>query len=108
MGIKLDTPAATEVAHDGAIVNVQLHVPHILNPDTLGIDIERAEIRLSSRIVTYNELGMEMDKGFMQLELSDLPNQVKSFLKDLYAWLETQAQARGLIGEGAPEPLDQT
>ena len=104
MGIRLTTPEPTEIAQDAAIVGFQLNVPHNRVGDALAISRDR--IKIVAKVITYNALGSQIDSGSLVIELADMPTPAKAALKDLYEWLEGQAQAQGLIGEGVAEPID--
>jgi hypothetical protein len=105
MGIELTTPTPIEVVHNQAIVNFELRVPHAETvPDE--INIVKENIELIANIATWNENEVIMDTATMVIPFADIPTAGRTALKDVYGWLEVQAQAQGLIGAGTPEPIE--
>lgn len=104
MATKLNTPEPHEIAATQAITGFQLFVPH--TKDGSGdMVIDRPEITLASRIMTWNQAGVRIADTNMVLTLADIPPAVRDGLKQLYGWLEGQAKARGFIASGVSEEL---
>jgi len=106
MAIKFTTPEAKFVASAAAVTEFRLIAPHSFDAQVGEPVLERDGIHVFALITQYAADGAQKQLT-MYIPLADIPAAGKDMLKQMYAWLENEAIARGIAGEGAVDPLDQ-
>ena len=105
MARTLTTPDVQPSATQQAITNIRFEMPHF--DDAGSMKFDKSNVRVWYEVTTYdaneNVIGVESTDNLF----ADWPAGFKTDVKSMYARLETDATAKGLLaGPGTDEPLE--
>lgn len=108
MAIKLNYAInQPEVRHQG-ITGFRVTVPHNYDgsdPGNPEILINKAKVKISYDITTWNKNGEVVGTETRTVPASDWPQVFRQDVRSVYLKLQLDAQNNNLIGEGTDEPL---
>ena len=106
MATALTAPVIRPSVTYQGITKVEFKIPHKRDLSGLQANIDKDRVAVHYEVSSWNETGEVITRQFRTVPFPDWPASFATDVKAMYAKLETDAKAEGLIGAGTDEPLE--
>jgi len=102
MATTLTSPIAAPAVTYQEISRVEFYIPHTLNGSLV---IDRSKVTVAYDVVTRDASGKLVSRATRSVPFSSWPASFKTDVASMYAKIEQDAKANGLIGAGTDEAI---